>query len=176
MHSPDPSDVYLADCEAPLNRELWRVFAIDEATAYTIPRPDAMGLTYGICDGEDADLADVFDRNGLCVDIADPNTVNAMSHVDALAITHALHERLIFQAVPTENDGLSLFPWAPDEDVIDACDQMSAPNTEVQGYCDAIRERNTGGDHNVIGIIPGDDTVLALVDALNTLYGIPQTN
>jgi hypothetical protein len=67
------ADVYLPDCDAPLGRELWRVFAIDASTAYVVPRPDASGISLGICDGEDADMADRFERNGLCEELADPD-------------------------------------------------------------------------------------------------------
>jgi hypothetical protein len=67
-HSPEPTDTYMPICDGSVDRELWRVFATTDGPADLIPRPDASGLELGICDGDNANLVDLFERTGLCED------------------------------------------------------------------------------------------------------------
>ena len=162
-HSPADTDTYLPDCQNPLNRELWRVFAQNEESAYIIPRPDGMGLEFGLCDEEGP-----FTTYGLCVASADPNVLNDIPPAIALEITNTLHQHLRFEV---SEDGQYIVPWAPDEDVIAACDLTD--NLAAQEHCANLSYRLSGGDTCIdIGYIPGEEAVAALVPALNELYGI----
>jgi hypothetical protein len=171
-HSPSTQDTYLPDCEAPLDRELWRVFQQVDGTAYIIPRPDATGLQFGICDGDDADLAALFAQYDLCAEVVtDPAVVNAMLPADALNITHALHERLFFEAVE-DNGNWAISPWAPDNDMADACDVLTEPEPAL---CQGYRERRDVGPNEACSDgnwVPDEETVKALAPALNAAYGI----
>ena len=171
-HAPAATETYLPHCDAPLERELWRVFAIDETTAYMIPRPDATGLTFGFCAGDDAELADLFDRNGLCVEIADPSVVNSMTLADAMAINHALHERLVF--TNTDGNGTpAIRPWAPDGDIADACALITGDVPEACEWFQERRELAPDEDCSAMAWVPDAESVDAIVPALNALYGIP---
>lgn len=161
------TDQYLPDCAAPLGRELYRVFAIDDQTAYVIPRPDATGLTLGICDGEDATLADLFDRNGLCVEIADPDVVNSMTPADALTITHTLHERLDFAAV-SSGDSWQVQPFAPDGDHYDACSLTD--DAVIADYCASLTATMDAGECPLMAVVFSEAQAAAMADALNMLY------
>ena len=162
------TDQYLPDCAAPLSRELYRVFAADEATAYVIPRPDATGLSLGICDGDDADLADLFDRNGLCVEVADPDVVNSMTPADALAITHTLHERLDFTAEGSGDDWW-VSPFAPDGDHYDACALTDA--AALDGYCAELIATLDAGECPQLASVFSEEQAAAMAAALDALYG-----
>ncbi len=161
------ADTYLLDCQAPLSRELWRVFAIDAQTAYVIPRPDATGLSLGICDGDDAELADLFDRNGLCVEIADPAVVNSMTPADALAITHALHERLDFTA---EGSGSEWWvsPFAPDGELYDAC--ALSDSADIADFCASLTETMDAGECRQLASTFTEAQATAMAAALDELY------
>jgi len=163
---------WLPDCDAPLDRELWRVFAESEDSAYMIPRPDALGLEYGICDGADAVLADLFDRNGLCDAVADLNIVNHMPPADAIDIGHALHERLEFSAISWGTDtGWDITPFAPDNDRLDACRVSSDP--VLDDVC-ADLETNLAGEQcpELYVNYATEEIAAAMAEALNQLYGI----
>ena len=167
-HSPDRDSTYLPDCNNELKRELWRVFALNESSAYIIPRPDAMGIQYGLCDGEDLQLAELFDEYGLCEDVGNPNVINDILPLDALTITHTLHQLLKFEL---DEDGL-ITPWAPDDDLIAACELTDSE--DALNHCDLLESRcNTWGSCEDIGYIPNQRAAEALVSALNQLYGIP---
>lgn len=164
-----PGDLWMLDCDHPLERTYWRVHAVDGAngvTAYLMPRPDATGLTFGICDGADADLAALFDRSGLCtptLDAAGVELVNALPLEDALAISHALHERLVF----TADAGGNIAPWPLPEDLGDAC-----PGTSVAAACaDYVA---AVCDETDLGVLLELDEAQAteVAGALNDLYGI----
>ena len=165
-HSPESGTTYLPDCNNALNRELWRVFAVSETSAYIIPRPDGTGLDNGLCEADDADLAGLFSQYGLCQENGNPSIINDIPPADALAITHALHERLEFTI---DADGM-ISPWAPDDDIIAACELTSA--TAAIDYCKLLESRCSWGSCEDIGYIPGAAAVEALVPALNELYGI----
>lgn len=169
--SPGPDDTYLPDCDAPLNEELWRVFEQANGTAYVIPRPDGMGLVTGICDGDDAELAALFEANALCdetLDSAGVETINSMDTTDALTITHALHENLEF-AVAIYGDGYAdVTPFAPPEHLVAACEGSS------ESVCDAIDGKYDLDAEECldIGIVFTEDDAAVLADLLNDLYGI----
>jgi hypothetical protein len=171
-HSPDSGDTYLLDCEAPLDRDLWRVFAVDEDTAYMIPRPDTMGIQLGICDGDDSDLASLFDANGLCTEIGDPDIINAMTPADALAISHAMHERLIFGVVENGDDSVSLSPWAPDDELLHACEGPLADDDRVSQLCDELAELDAAAECVDVGRTLGLDEATAMAEGLNATFGI----
>jgi hypothetical protein len=171
-HSPDRADTYLPDCEAPLDRDLWRVFAMDEDTAYMIPRPDAMGIQLGICDGDDANLAALFDGNGLCAEIGDPDLINAMTPADALAISHAMHERLAFDVVDHGDGSASLSPWAPDDELLHACEGPLSGDARVSGLCADLAAQGASGQCDDMARIHSLDEVTALAAGLNASFGI----
>ena len=161
-----PGYEWMLDCDHPLDRIYWRVHAdVATGTAGMLPRPDGAGLVYGICDGADADLAALFDRNHLCVetlDAAGVEAVNAMSVTDALAISHALHERLVFRA-----EGTAITPWPLPEDLEAACPATSAADACTE-YLDVIC-----GDTDLGVLLAIDEgQAIALATALNDLYGI----
>jgi len=170
---PGADDTYLPDCEAPLERELWRVFQQADGTAYMIPRPDAMGLETGICDGEDADLAGLFEANGLCeaiLDQAGVELINSMDPAEALEIGHALHERLVFEAVSYGDDSAGVAPFAPPEDWVDACDGAD----DSSGICDKIDGWYDldAGECLEMGVALNEEEAASLASLLNDLYGV----
>ena len=172
-HAPGES-WYLPHCEPVLDRELWRVFAESEDSAYMIPRPDATGLDYGICDGEDAVLSDIFERNGLCEATVGPEqleVINAMPLVDALDIAHALHERLEFTALALDETSWDISPWAPYDDRVAACNATSDPT--LDDICDEL-ESFFANDAcpNVVVLYSSQTEASAMASALNALYGI----
>src|SRR4051794_39553191 len=77
---------YLPDCQAPLRREYYRVFAWSESVASMFPRPDFAPSTAQICTSEAAGspLRAVFERYTLCDSQPNIERVNAMKAVDAL--------------------------------------------------------------------------------------------
>jgi hypothetical protein len=170
-HSPEAGDTYLPDCEAPLDRELWRVFATEDGGAYIIPRPDGMGLSTGICDGDDIELAAAFERSGLCDEVADPEVINDLNHTDALVITHALHEQLVFTAVDDGDGSAHIDPWAPDEDMLAACDGPLADETAVDEACDLLAGRSEDGNCTDIGVIYSLEQATLFAAGLNHVYG-----
>ena len=157
---------YLPDCQNELDRELWRVFAVSDTSAYIVPRPDSMGLDFAICDGEDPEMAALFDTYGLCTEFGNPTIINDIPPAEALQITNALHQRLRFEV---DESGM-ISPWAPDDDIIDACELTESP--DAQEYCQLLDSRCDGGDCIDIGYIPSLEASEALVPALNELYGI----
>jgi hypothetical protein len=159
-----PDLEWVLDCDHPLERTYWHVYATrDPVTAAMLPRPDAAGLAFGLCD--DPDLGALFERNHLCepsLDAAGVEAVNAMTLEDALAISHALHERLEFRAVQA-GDRWEIAPWPLPEDLEVAC------AAEVCGeYLDAV----CGGTD--VGVLLTLDEAQAtdLAASLNQAYGI----
>ena len=171
--TPGPDDTWLPDCDAPLDRELWRMFQQADGTAYMIPRPDAMGLETGICDGDDAALAALFEANGLCdamLDQAGVTLINSMDPADALTISHALHESLEFAAVEYSDGTGGVTPFAPPEDWVDACDGAA----DSSGICDKINEwydLDSGDCPNLAAVFSAEEAT-ALAALLNDLYGV----
>jgi hypothetical protein len=167
-HSPDSDSQYLPDCKAPLVREYWRVFAEDEANSYIIPRPDGGALAEGICDGDDENLADLFGMYKLCKSAesaAEVNVVNAIAHADALAITHALHDRLRFEAT-----GTIVTPFAPKSDQLEIC--ASPHDSAIDGVCQQLDGSIDGESCLDIGIGYDEASAVAMASAMNALYGI----
>ena len=163
-HSPEASDSYLPDCQNPLKRELWRVFALNESSAYIIPRPDTMGLQFDLCEsGEYTELLQEYD---LCADITDPDTINNIPIEKALQITNILHQHLVFS---TDSSG-QVTPWAPDEDMLLACQQIDDPI--VDEYCGNISSQNESGECLELAFTYPEEAGLLFATTLNTLYGI----
>lgn len=112
-------------------------------SANVIPRPDALVLRYLLCDG-DASLPQLVRQHGMCTAVADPDVINRMSVADALQITHALHQRLVFES---RNDGgqWSVDPFAPDEDILAACYLLSVgqatQENAASNYCNSVQNR-----------------------------------
>jgi hypothetical protein len=89
----------------------------DGTTAYVIPRPDTLGTTYALCgDGAtDQALAALVAKYDMCsATVQDPDVINKMVPQEALQITHALHQNLVFVATTTG----SISPFAADDDVL----------------------------------------------------------
>eukprot|EP00539_Tryblionella_compressa_P005545 CAMPEP_0178753632 /NCGR_PEP_ID=MMETSP0744-20121128/11713_1 /TAXON_ID=913974 /ORGANISM="Nitzschia punctata, Strain CCMP561" /LENGTH=284 /DNA_ID=CAMNT_0020407457 /DNA_START=113 /DNA_END=967 /DNA_ORIENTATION=+ len=175
-HSPDPTDTYLRDENNPLQRELWRVFETKDGTAYVIPRPDALGLKYGLCDDEDDDslpfgeLSELALEYGLCNEtISDPSIINSMDPTDALQLTNYFHRQLIFEVTSDDMVG----PFAPDNDILAACATIESPAPETTQYCSAVEDKcNEDGVCIDIAVLPSPVAVKELVPALNALYGV----
>jgi len=174
-HSPGAS-TYLPDCDAPLNREYWRVFAKSESSAYVIPRIDAFGVAakYGMCTGDD-ELSSLFKKYRLCketLDSADVEVLNNMKPSEALNITHALHKRLCFQAQATSPSfqALQITPWGPDDDIMDLC--KTTTDAAAASYCDEIKKSfECTGSCVDMAIMPSAEVVKVIVPGLNKLYG-----
>lgn len=171
-HSPGAGDTYLPDCNAPLNREYWRVFAKSGGSAYVIPRMDAFGVAakYGMCTG-DNELSSFFKKYGLCkesLDSADVEVLNNMQPFEALSMTHALHKHLCFQAQATGDSG-SITPWAADDDIVDVCN--TAIDAAAASYCDEIKKSfECTGSCAEIAIMPSAEAVRVIAPGLNKLY------
>lgn len=172
VHAPAHGDTYLPDCRAPLDREYWRVFARSPESAYIFPRPDPSGLAAGICDGDDEDLARLFDRNGLCTETADPRVVDDVSPADALAIARALHERLVFEAVDAGGGTWTIRPTPMDDDLAAACELPAADVGAVKSVCAVYTMRIDGDACLDIGALPSAEEAPILAEALNQLYGV----
>lgn len=172
-HSPGDAQ-YLSDCEPALEREYYRVFAQEDQTAYMIPRPDALGLRYGFCDGKDTEVSELFQRLGLCVEIADMQTVaqiNAMPPEDPLRIAQLLHEQLIFTA-EGESSSWRIAPWAFSQDIVDACDRADGDLDKAQGACEYHRNQASGENQLELNYTHSRAECEQLASALNELYGI----
>lgn len=169
-HAPMASDSYLPDCETDLSREYWRVFAMSETSAYIIPRPDGMGLVYDLC--EDANVGELMNTYGLCTETLGANEVDIINDIppaDALQITNALHSKLLFTV--DENDMIS--PWAPPNDIVDACTFSDDNDDLVSDYCDtALGYYDSGDDCPDIAFFPNAEEASIIVARLNTLYGL----
>ena len=168
-HAPMATDTHLPDCNNDLNREYWRVFAQSEDSAYIIPRPDGMGLVYGLCDGDE--LGVLLDNYGLCTETLSASEVSLINDIpidDALTIVHALHEHLRFTV---EDD--RLYPWAPPDDLLDACKVTDEYDATVEEYCQTVREYyDNGEDCPSIAFESSTETATVLAIRLNALYGI----
>lgn len=194
-HSPSPTDTYFPDCQNPLQRELWRVFEQQDGTAYMIPRPDGLGAKYNLCPSSEDDntstgappppplvepeLSDKAQQYGLCDEIVtDPSIINSMDTTDALQIANALHRQLKFRVVNHNSEQPYLDPWAPDNDILDACEYLSSNNgsedyAAAESYCVDVANRcNDEGICIEIGINPSLEALDAIVPALNEIYGI----
>ena len=176
---PGPGDSWMPDCEAPLQRSYWRVYAfpVEEGTrqtptGYMIPRPDGTGAAFGICGGSDAALDTLFRDYGLCADFLDAQGVERINNApiaDLLTIAHALHERLSFEAVDA-GDSYLVTPFLLPADVRDGC--PLANNASLSSKCTTYVDAACGPTD--IGVVFDLDETEAgdLAAALNQLYGI----
>jgi len=165
---------YLPDCKAPLPRQYYRVFAQSESRAWLMPRPDQGAPTLALCASEAAGspLRTLFDKYTLCAKWPDVNRLNSMTAADAMAIAHALHERLRFTALGGETQ-----PYAYANDVLAVCGaKPELANGVLSDRC--ARERKRWRDmqdgSGALGpyVIPADHEGPPLAAALNELYGV----
>jgi hypothetical protein len=168
------ADDYLLDCEAPLNREYWRVFAQNETSAYIIPRPDGAGLTYGLCD-EESQLGELFIQYALCQEPLTASLITVINDIppeDALTITNALHTELEFVV---NSDGL-VSPFAPPDDIVDVCNMTDDNDDVVLEYCTtALEYYDSENDCPNIAFLPSEEVSQVIANRMNTLYGINTT-
>jgi hypothetical protein len=166
-HAPGDDSTWLPDCQNPLQREYWRVFAVSAASAYTIPRLDGEPRLQPACTDAAHPMAALVSLYGLCASAtneAEVRRVNDMAPVDALALTHFLHGELRF-TVPS--GGVAVDPWPIPSDVLDVCSQRSgAVSSELNDNCDRIRK---GFD---TGYMLSETSAVELAVGLNSLYGI----
>lgn len=169
-HAPGDS-TWLPDCQNPLRREYWRVFATTQTSAYTIPRLDGEPRLQPACaDAADA-LAPLVARYGLCASAMTQEQVtriNDMAPVDALTLTHFLHGQLVFTAGVNV---LGIDPFPMPSDIIDACALHPIDNSAyLTAICDRERDRLASGID--IGFTYQGPGAVELAAALNALYGI----
>ncbi len=178
------NDQYLPHCDPKLRREYWRTFAIDDDTAYVLPRPDEAGLIYGFCDHEDPEIRDLFERYAMCTTIdsaTKAEVINSMTPADALTVTQILHAELRFTVISSGIDGSETWgitPYAPDEDVLDACAKVEQPATGFSAYCaewQALYDeaQESGFCPDFAPLLASETVANSLAAALNDLYGIP---
>jgi len=169
-HSPGADSQYLPHCDAPLAHEYWRVFGMEDdtgVTAYMIPRPDGTAPLDALCaEGSHGDLLAAYT---LCDASVDIDLVNAMDPADALDLSFALHERLVFSAVDY-GDMVSVEPWAPPSDVLAICD--TGADDGLAELCETYAEYY--GGETCLDIAVGFDleTAAALAAAMNDYYGV----
>ena len=199
-HSPASSDVYMPDCKNPLKEELWRVFAKkvkneegkSNIAAYIIPRPDRLGIEYGLCNGRSSNsdsseekagvsisqIKEIAGKYGLCDERAVPKIINNMTINDALVLTNFFHSQIKFES---RND--SIYPWVPDTDILAACELVPISNStatnevieQTGNFCAAIKGRCSGQTCTGISISPSAEVVKELVPTLNELYGVEKS-
>ena len=170
-HMPSQTTTYLPNPMNPLQRELWRVFKKEDGTAYIIPRPDGLGLEYGMCQVTNS-LFTKAEQYGLCDRTADPDIINSIDPDVALEFTAVFHQNLMFVA-----NGNEISPWVPDEDILLACDTLVGDSkVATESYCTNVRGRcdEKTGVCLEITFIPSEEEVEILVPALNKIYGIPE--
>lgn len=169
-----PSWRYLPDCQAPLKREYYRVFAWSESVASMFPRPDDAPGAVQICKNEapGTPLRALFERYTLCDPQPNIERVNKMTAADALAIGHALHVRMRFEA-----NGGDVRPFPYDDDVLAVCDQKpELAQAELADRCAYTRDlarRAAAGPVGEAYRMPPDREGPPLAKALNEIYGIP---
>jgi hypothetical protein len=166
---------WLPDCQTPLREQYFRVFATSEQRAWMTPRPDALEVTAQACaDTQDGALHALLERYTLCAAEPDIARVNAMSPVDALAIAHALHERLRFTA-----QGSLVRPPPQTSDVLAICDARpdlaSGVLRERCAWDRRWRDEMAAGKESILmQRLPPDAEGPPLAAALNQLYGIAE--
>ncbi|MCA9618257.1 MAG: hypothetical protein KC731_04530 [Myxococcales bacterium] len=172
MFTYDAGGQWLPDCDPPLDHAYWRVHDTG-AGAYVRPPLEATGITFGICDGNDADLVSLFDSNHLCQPTLSETEADAVEHLavaDALAITRALHERLRFEGVQDESS-LEWFvePRPQVEDLKEVCNPGSS-SSFAQACENFVNRGCAGAGPDYLSL---DEAGAAdLAEALNQYYGI----
>lgn len=161
---------WVLDCQNPLAREYWRVFAVDPEHAAMIPRPDGSGYLQAACTDSTQALHAITQTYGLCKSAsnsAEVERVNSMAIGDALLVAREQHRQLRFTHV---RDDIQPFPVP--SDIVDACNlHDNATLPELQAMCERERGRLESG--NDIGFSYGGPGGLELAKRLNELYGIP---
>lgn len=168
-HAPVQTDTYLPDCNNTLAREYWRVFSANEDSAYIIPRPDGMGLSYDLCD--DSEVGVLMETYGLCTSTLGADEVEVINNIpptDALRITHRLHEQLFFSV--DENDMIT--PWIPPNDMIDVCGMSDNNDAQVESFCSMVQEYYGEGECSGIAFFPAPEEAVFIAARANTLYGL----
>jgi hypothetical protein len=113
-----------------------------------------------------------LDRYFLCQEQAlsseQVEAVNAMSPADALAIAHALHQRLVFVAGEA-----GVRPYASPGDILELCQRNAAFRAgPLQERCDFELQAAASGARSEIGWSHTGEQAVVLADALNSLDGI----
>ena len=168
-HDPG-SSVWLPDCNNPLNREYWRVFATSESSAYVLPRPDGAPQIMDACLSLAEPMSTLVQKYKLCQPAPDQQTtdiINNMLPADALTITHYMHTELVFESFSEQP---FFTPFAIPSDVIDACklhpDRSSAA---LKQDCDLEQHYVDTGFEPLPQFMASGPEMAAL---LNELYGI----
>jgi hypothetical protein len=161
---------WLPDCENPLRREYWRVFAQTKDSAYVIPRPDGAPELAPACNAPDHELGQIVQRQALCHSAESSEQVERVNDIppaDALALTRFLHGKLRF----TAGGGIGVTPHPLPTDILDACAlHPAAASADLRSICDRERERlESGHDIGFSYVGPGAIELAAL---LNELYGV----
>jgi hypothetical protein len=162
----------LQGCSERGQRELWVVGGDGNGRAWISPRPDAMGLHCGICDGSDSELATLFRTNGLCEETIDTDekleTINNMTPENALKITQVLHARLAFDS----KYGI-VSPYLPQSEHLAVCKFTSDP--DAMSYCERKNRCNSCDDMGRCTLMacvfePSEAEAKAFASAVNQLY------
>ena len=170
---PGRGDVWLLDCENPLRRDYFHVYAQGSAEhCYIIPRPDGAPQLSDACEDSTHELHPLVENHALCGPASTTEAVariNDMTAEDALTIARYLHTRIRFEPSGLNGTGIAPFPLPPD--VLDACSLHAATNSAaLAAACDDERARQKSG----IDIGYSYDAVAPeLAALLNELYGIP---
>jgi hypothetical protein len=164
--------VWLPDCQKPVAREYWRVFAQSSTSAYMLPRPDGEANLVAVCGNVAHPLHAMVESYLLCsaaTSEASVARVNSMLPADALQIAHYLHTVFAF-----ENDsraGVHIAPFPITDDILEACALHAQDNsTEFTAICTREQDRLQSG--NDIGFKYDGPGAVELVARLNELYGI----
>ena len=167
-HSPGAGAVWLPDCQGPLEREYWRVFAVSNTSAYIIPQPAGAPEFAAVCGDSEHELHSLVEKYALCQLLTSETLpiANDIDPADALALTHYLHTVLLFEVVQV---GIDPYPFATD--IIDACNLHPDANSPAfVELCEREQARLDSG--HLIGFTYEDPANAELVARLNELYGI----
>ena len=114
----------------------------------------------------------VMDKYGLCLETLGANEVEQINNIpftDALTITHALHQQLFF----TVDDNHHISPWAPLNDILEACLYSDDNDSVVSAYCEtALEYYNSGDDCPSLAFSPSAEEAPIIASRLNRLYGL----
>jgi len=167
-----PGATWLPDCQNPVAREYWRVYARSADSAYMLPRPDGDPNLVAACNNAAHPLHALVESYFLCSPATTPETVsrtNDMLAADALQIAHDLHAVFAF-----ENDagaGVHIAPFPIPGDILDACAlHPQESSADLAAICAREQERLQSG--YTIGFTYDGPGAVELVARLNELYGI----
>jgi hypothetical protein len=123
------NDIWVSDCDNPLDREYWRVFEKDKG-AYIIPRPDSSAYSNLIlCENSDKLIMDLVFKYEICDKPLNKHKINSMPIGDALLLTHYLNSKLKFKVLNGQ-----VFPSAIPADILAAC-QIRPHIKEFESEC-----------------------------------------